>query len=784
MRFPWFLSDRHKHMSASTRRRRYPVPRRRAAYGFTLIEVMVVLGLTLVMMALFATIFSLTGTFVTKQKGVGENDQSARILTTVMKTDLEARTMRSVAPFHPNMTTASLAAFAASQQGYFYVSENDPSDDTDDVLQFTINMGGTGLSALKNPAAGNQLYGSALFLALPWQKNTSYPAGALVRPSTPTANTAGLIFKNKTGAAFTSGGTEPTWPTTLTTIADAAGTWTALTSPIDQPDGDDGVIAYDALTPADRTLDPAGSNPNNTGASQFAEVTYFLRNGNLYRRVDLIRQPYDNSSAPVAGSSQPYDTDTPTPAFMIPGAYPPYVAGTGSGNFWTDFDYSARLVATTWQASTAYVAGQIVLSSPANGHAYSCTAAGTSGGAQPAFPTTPGATVTDNGVTWTTDAAPAVNFLGTGALENSLSNLLPAGTLPIARPDNRFGFDQTYNTTAAPPVANGAPREFAFSYNSGTNAVTGTSPALMFYFGRYTQEETSNSLFQFPGNLPVINGLNFLPMGSGSLLGLDSSNFTMWFLDTVPTPTVGVTKSVAGGPRRGEDILLTNVVSFDVKLWDPHYSETVGSGDVNRNGLLDPGPAFADIGHAAASGDFLATKNIFPVYGPRIDTGYAAPASPWAAGTPAFTRPPVAGVTYNFNNVFDTWYPQFNFDNFPRTYGTAPSDTAVPYAPAPYRPTLGATWSSTATYAVGNQVNSGDLANGYVYQCTAVTTGLPGPTEPFTLGDTVGGTITDGGVTWTVMPPLGVKAVQITVKYLDPTQNLLRQVTIVQSLTP
>ena len=44
--------------------------------------------LTLVMMAMFAPIFSMTGTIVTKQKGIGENDQNARILTTVLKTDL------------------------------------------------------------------------------------------------------------------------------------------------------------------------------------------------------------------------------------------------------------------------------------------------------------------------------------------------------------------------------------------------------------------------------------------------------------------------------------------------------------------------------------------------------------------------------------------------------------------------------------------------------------------------------------------------------------------------
>ena len=48
-------------------------------------------------MLLFAQIFQIAGNFVTRQKGVGENDQSARILTTVLQTDLQARTMQSVA---------------------------------------------------------------------------------------------------------------------------------------------------------------------------------------------------------------------------------------------------------------------------------------------------------------------------------------------------------------------------------------------------------------------------------------------------------------------------------------------------------------------------------------------------------------------------------------------------------------------------------------------------------------------------------------------------------------
>jgi prepilin-type N-terminal cleavage/methylation domain-containing protein len=699
--------------------------RRSPRHGFTLIEIMVVLALTLVMMALFAQIFTMTGTFVTRQKAVGENDQSARILTTVLQTDLQGRTMRFLAPFHPNMSSLT---DDSKRQGYFYVSENDPTDDTDDVLQFTTTLNASTLPAT-NPAAGGQFYGAALNLATPWQANTTYPANGFVRPSTAVGNTTGFVFKNK-GAAFTTGGTEPNWSTVTTlgaTIGDASGTWTALASPIDQPDGDDGVISYDAN--GNRTLAPAGANPNNTGASQYAEVCYFLRHGNLYRRVLLIRSPYD---ATGETSGQPFDTDTPTPALLIPNLYPPYPAppaNSGSGNFWTDFDYAARIQPVT-------------------------------GGTAPT----------------------GLQFLSFGLAEDSLNNANLGAGIPIGRPDNRFGFDQTYVTTPG-PVANGAPREFAFQYNPVTGNLTAATPPA-FFFGRYTHEETSNPIFQFPGNLQVVGGANFLPMGSASLLAIDANNYTMWMLDANPPTTP---KSLAGGPRRGEDILLTNVVSFDVKLWDPHYSENAGN-DVNRNGVIDTGAAFADVGHTAATGDFQQSKNIFPVYGPQIDaanTVTALPANTWA---PAFTRT-YNGITYNYNNVFDTWHRQFIFDNFPRTYDATDTNN---YAPAPYRPRLGNTWQATHAYVLNDVVDPVNTANGYTYICT--TAGVSGAAEPFSLSDTavppgnpalppVGNAVPDGTVVWNARTPVAVQAIQITVKYLDPTQNVMRQVTIVQSLT-
>jgi type II secretory pathway pseudopilin PulG len=746
--------------------------RRASSSGFTLIEMMVTLALTMIMMYLFARIFQITGDFVTRQKGIGENDQSARILTTALKTDLQARTMRILAPFHPNMPAIAgpgVTFTDTQRRGYFYYSENNPADDTDDVLQFTIDM--TTLQP-GNPLLNSRLSGLGMFLPAPWQAGTTYPNGTLVRPVS-SATATGFVYKNK-GAPFVSGGSEPNWSNPTgppafpplaagQTVSDGTGTWTTLVSPLDQPDGDDGIMIYDSN--GNETINPAGLTPNNTGASQFAEVSYFLRHGNLYRRVLLIRQPYDPTGS--ASSSQPYDSDSP-PAQLIPGLYPPYPmspTAAGSGNFLTDFDYSARVQPyidpSTWQANSVYLLGANVMPAcpdSATGFIYTCTTAGTSGALQPTWPTTAGMTVTDNTVVWTAVAPPTnatgVSFLGSGSAENSLDNLT-IGSLPVGRPDNRFGFDQIFATTGSPPARNGAPREY------DSNGA---------FFGRYTDEETSNGNFLFPGALPTGGS----PVGWTTPLTLDSTRFTM----SLGNPA---TTSLAGGPRRGEDILLTNVVSFDVKILDPLYSEYNGPlplpspppPDLNRNGIIEvgPTPAFADVGHSAPGGCFRGagspngTANVLPQFGPNPNT----------AGS----------TTYTNNNVFDTWFRQFHFDNVCRSYDNA--DVGVLYAPAPYRPRIGNTWQPNTAYSYGTLVDPVQTANGYVYECTTAGTSGSAPTspqlDPFSLQNTIGSTIADGTVTWTVLQPLSVQAIQITVKYLDPSQNLLRQVTIVQSLT-
>jgi competence protein ComGC len=712
------MRDFDRESSRSQRRRRR---------GFTLVEMLVTLALTMIMMYLFATIFQITGNFVTRQKGIGENDQSARILTTVLKTDLQARTMRFLAPFHPNMS----ALDDQNRQGYFYYSENNPMDDTDDVLQFTTS---TTSLPLTNPLNNTQLYGLATNLPLPWQANTAYAAGAYVRPAgtTTSAQPTGFVYKNN-GTAFTSSGTEPNWDG-AGPYTDGSGTWTAVPSAIDQADGDDGLISY-IIPPGSETIN---ANPNNTGASQAAEVTYFLRHGNLIRRVLLIRNPYNLGTN--TGSSQPLDT---AGVSLIQGAYPP----TGYVNtFWGDFDYSARINL--------------------------------------------GAAV----------GSPAVQFLATSSPELSLANISP-GSLPIGRPDNRFGFDQVYNTPApGTQTVNGAPREYALPYNSAANTIVGGATPTPVFFGRYTDEETSNTNFLFPGALPVIGGTATSPMGSGAVLGLDTTSYTMWLLNANP-PTAEL--SFAGGARRGEDILLTNVISFDVKLWDAHYSEAPTGGitppvDLNRNGLIDTAGGFVDVGFpnvipgtppkVLATGDFQQSNNAFPVYGPNLPGTYVVPAAGTYSWAPAYTYASASnGATYNYNNVFDTWYRTFDFDNLVRYYDS--NDTASVYAPAPYRPRLGNPWTKNTAYAVGAQVDPVNTANGYVYKCTQAGTSATTPPvnqpDPFSLNDVVGtaNATLDGTVQWTPQAPVNVQAIQITVKYLDPTQNLLRQVTIVQSLT-
>jgi type II secretory pathway pseudopilin PulG len=108
--------------------------------AFTLIEMLIAVTLVLLMMVLFAEIFSLAANSMNLQRGISENDQQVRTLTTVLRNDLQKRTFRNCVPFFPDesIDDENSSYSFGNRAGYFYISINDPANGRDNVLQFTI----------------------------------------------------------------------------------------------------------------------------------------------------------------------------------------------------------------------------------------------------------------------------------------------------------------------------------------------------------------------------------------------------------------------------------------------------------------------------------------------------------------------------------------------------------------------------------------------------------------------------------------------------------------------
>lgn len=61
---------------------------------------------------------------------------------------------------------------------------------------------------------------------------------------------------------------------------------------------------------------------------------------------------------------------------------------------------AANSFGLTWAGTTAFKLGQLARPTVGNGYLFKVVVAGTTSGSQPTWPTTPGLTVTDGGVTW------------------------------------------------------------------------------------------------------------------------------------------------------------------------------------------------------------------------------------------------------------------------------------------------------------------------------------------------------------------------------------------------
>ena len=262
--------------------------------AFTLVEMLVAVGLVVLMMTLFATIFQIATGAMATQKGLAENDQRVRLVLTRLRNDLNGNTQDKNDPNRPYRTFRNLVPYGPDEippvagfvdrLGYFYISENDPNDDTDDVLALTVSMPLTSPERFTGRAAvvfpnGTGSYGPGN----PTPGPNPYPP-----PAPATAN-----------VAATPGNGQNYWP--------------------NQPEFDD-----------------IQGTPNLAGSSAYAEVCYFLRRGTLYRRVMLIRQP--NLSPPSqAQDGNPTDSSLFALTLNTASDY----GANGTRNFWTDFDYAA-----------------------------------------------------------------------------------------------------------------------------------------------------------------------------------------------------------------------------------------------------------------------------------------------------------------------------------------------------------------------------------------------------------------------------------------------------------
>jgi type II secretory pathway pseudopilin PulG len=155
-----------------------------ARAGFTLVEMLVAVGLVVLMMSLFATIFQFATSAMAVQKGVAENDQKVRLVMTLLRGDLKNRTMLEVLPFLTTDTDDT------NRLGYFYYAENDPDDGTDDILQFTVAA----------PGSDDLLYGRGVQLTNAGASLTPPEPEIAVNPNQPEFDD-GYVVSNSVGSS-------------------------------------------------------------------------------------------------------------------------------------------------------------------------------------------------------------------------------------------------------------------------------------------------------------------------------------------------------------------------------------------------------------------------------------------------------------------------------------------------------------------------------------------------------------------------------------------------------
>lgn len=405
-------------------------------------------------MAMFAQIFSIATSSVTKQRVISENDQKARSISTVIRADLAKRTFTYPFPFYPGEDSATSPTPFGSRAGYIYLNTNDPASYSDDFIQITVNS---------------------------------------------------ILETENTDTAEYYGAAVP--------LTDRVTSISSLGYNPNQPDVDGGSLA-----------------PDSSSSSPAAQIAYFVRNGNLYRRVVLIRNPIDIAGREL--DSQPTSNDGNNFFAFVPAMGPPDgkfqdFKGNLSNDFATYFDFS------------------VIANSPGT----------------------------------TTQSA---QFLGMNTLSNELTSA-GAATESLGNPLFRYGFDQF--TGLSREFDNNVDRYFIGRY---TQAETST-PCFNWPQRQSTlelsftaQNAVDSSTVLGSGNPNDIVGCPVsLDLNTGLVRQFNGK-------DDLNDPS---TIEGRGGRRQMEDLLLANVQEMRLEIWDdrvrrfvvPGYG-SVGDADFDANG--------------------------------------------------------------------------------------------------------------------------------------------------------------------------------------------------------
>lgn len=505
-----------------------------------------------------------------------------------------------------------------------------------------------------------------------------------------------------------------------TELVDRSNGTSGLANNPNQPETDDGSLAA-----------------NSIGSSPAAEVCYFLRNGNLYRRVMLVREPISYAGKNLApqptaqsgfnfflGQTNPSNNATYDGLFQPLGA-------AATDDFYRLFDYSAF--------------------------------ATNIGGLQRA------------------------NFVGSASLSNETAG---AAQDILAVPTNRFGFNPVTGLSRehnVHPVANLGPSKFLGTF---LQAETSTGN-FNWPQGPSTVEVTGNA------DSSVANGDAVL--GSGNPLDIVGMPLTLNQGNSIVSAFDGSTNPEGrGGVRRVEDLLLTNVHEMKVEIWDHRLQRFVTPGHLWTNPAtgqtgdfhlsrclnLNSGPLGSavplamkghtfDTWHPGVSLDFDGGGTV-------TDPERSPPYIPYAYYPPRQTDTPPGPSPPTMANP-STETPQnrgYWRENQAYAMGDvvfAKLDPSTAYAGWDYDNDLVFDWKKDAN---GIPQQAFHIA----YRCifagtTNITTPPSWPTAP-------GRRVTDGTVVWEAIDnrrPL--ESVRVQFRFYDKTSDTLKQLSLVIPLT-